>query len=84
MERAKNINAHIIRQIENGLADWSKDFGKVERVEINSVNITKTQRKKRVLFFYCSHFQRKKCSHTLSHDGKIKGVERFLQHICAQ
>ena len=24
------LYAHIIRQIENGLADWSKDFGEVE------------------------------------------------------
>ena len=26
----KKLYAHIIRQIENGLADWSKDFGEVE------------------------------------------------------
>jgi hypothetical protein len=26
----KKLYAHIIRQIENGLADWPKDFGEVE------------------------------------------------------
>ena len=70
----KKLYAHIIRQIENGLADWPKDFGevetpllinmlkmmlKVERVEINSVNIRKTQRKKRVLFFIVLAFKEK-------------------------
>ena len=42
----------------------------------------KNPKKEESTVFYCSHFQRKKCSHTSSHDGKIKGVERFLQHIC--
>jgi hypothetical protein len=29
------------------------------------------------------HFQRIKCTHLNSHYGKIKGVDRFVQHICA-
>jgi hypothetical protein len=70
----KKLYAHIIRQIENGLADWPKDFGEVEtpllikyvkndvkgrKSEINSVNIRKTQRKKRVLFFIVLAFKEK-------------------------
>ena len=39
--------------------------------------------KKEESVFYCSHFQRIKCTHANSHYGKIKGVDRFVQHICA-
>ena len=94
----KKLYAHIIRQIENGLADWSKDFGEVETPLLikyvkNDVKgrksgdkfseYKKNPKKEESTVFYCSRFQRKKCLHTSSHYGKIKGVERFLQHICA-
>lgn len=94
----KKLYAHIIRQIENGLADWPKDFGEVETPLLikyvkNDVKgrksgdkfseYKKNPKKEESTVFYCSRFQRKKCSHTSSHYGKIKGVERFLQHICA-
>jgi hypothetical protein len=32
--------------------------------------------------FYCPFYQRKKCSQSNSH-GKIKAIDRYLQHICA-
>ena len=94
----KKLYAHIIRQIENGLADWPKDFGEVETPLLikyvkNDVKgrksgdkfseYKKNPKKEESTVFYCSRFQRKKYLHTSSHYGNIKGVERFLQHICA-
>jgi hypothetical protein len=33
--------------------------------------------------FYCPFYQRNTCSQSNSHYGKIKGIDRYLQHICA-
>ena len=89
----KKLYAHIIRQIENGLADWSKDFSEIETPILikyvkTDVKAKKSVDNKRVFkkddtVFYCSHYQRKKCVHESSHYGKIRGVDRYLQHICA-
>lgn len=92
----KKMYANIIRQIENGLANWSKDFSEIETPILIKYVKTEVKNKRSIQFgenkkiskkeesvFYCSHFQRKKCTHTNSHYGKIKGVDRFLQHICA-
>ena len=92
----KKMYAHIIRQIENGLADWSKDFSEIEtpilikyvksdvksKKSIQYGENTKPVKKEETVF-YCSHFQRKKCVHNDSHYGKIRGVDKYLQHICA-
>ena len=85
--------ANIISQIENGLADWSTDFSEIETPIMIKYAKTEVKNKRSVQFgenktiskkeesvFYCSHFQRKKCAHANSHYGKIKGVDRFLQH----
>lgn len=92
----KKMYAHIIRQIENGLADWSKDFSEIEtpilikyvKSDVKSKKSiqygeNKKPVKKEETVFYCSHFQRKKCVHKDSHYGKIRGVDKYLQHICA-
>ena len=91
----KKLYAHIIRQIENGLADWSNDFTEIEtpilikyvKSEVKTKKFVKSEENRKNLrreesVFYCSHFQRKKCLHKSSHYGKIKGIDRFLQHIC--
>ncbi|CAG2185053.1 unnamed protein product [Mytilus edulis] len=92
----KKMYAHIIRQIENGLADWSKDFSEIEtpilikyvKSDVKSKKSiqygeNKKPVKKEETVFYCSHFQRKKCVNKDSHYGKIRGVDKYLQHICA-
>jgi hypothetical protein len=43
----------------------------------------KKEVKKEETVFYCSFYQRKKCSQSKSHMGKIKGAGRYFQHICA-
>jgi hypothetical protein len=78
------------------LADWSKDISEIETPILIKYAKTEAKNKWSVQFgenkkiskkeepvFYCSHFQRKKCTHAISHYGKIKGVDKFLQHICA-
>lgn len=74
MERfKKKLYAHIIRQKENGLATWSKDFSEVETpILIKYVRSDVKNKKTTVLVgdkkfvkgdenvFYCSHYQRKK------------------------
>lgn len=40
----------------------------------------KLQKKMKTCFIA---LQRKKCSQSNSHYGKIKGIDRYLQHICA-
>ena len=87
----KKLYAHIIRQIENGVADWAHDFSEVETPllikYVKGDQKGKYEQKKNVKrddpVFYCSFFQRNKCSQSSSHHGKIKGVDRYLQHICA-
>ena len=87
-----NGKAHIIRQIENGLADWTHDFSEVETpLPIKYVKIEqrgKQSEQKKIAkkdenVFYCPFYQRKKCSQSNCHYGKIKGIDRYLQHICA-
>ena len=91
----KQFYAHIIRQIENGLSTWSQDISGVETPLL--IKYVKTYKARKPFYvnddekvtkrddtvFYCSHYQRRKCSQNSSHNGKIKGVERYLQHICA-
>lgn len=87
----KKLYAHIIRQIENGVATWKHDFSEVEtpllikyvKSEQKSKIREKREVKKEETVFYCSYYQRKKCSQSKSHMGKIKGTERYFQHICA-
>ena len=74
------------------MADWSKDFGELETpLFIKYVKNDVKGRKSGDKFSeykknpkkeeeYC-FFQRNLLSHTSSHNGKLKGVERFLQHI---
>jgi hypothetical protein len=54
------------------------------KLRINGLfSLEKQNLKERRICFHCSHFQRKTCTHAISHYGKIKGVDKFLQHICA-
>ena len=77
------------------MADWSKDISEIETPILIKYVKTEVKNKWSVQFgenkkiskkeepvFYCSHFQRKKCTHAISHYSKIKGVARILQHIC--
>jgi hypothetical protein len=78
----KKLYAHIIRQIENGLADWTHDFSEVEThllIKYAKKKIAKKDEK----VFYRPFYQRKKCSQSNSHYEKIKEIDRYLQHICA-
>ena len=91
----KKLYAHIIRQTENGLSTWSQDFSGVETPLL--IKYVKTDKARKPFYvnddkkvtqrddtvFYCSHYQRRKCSQNSSHNGKIKVVERYLQHIFA-
>jgi hypothetical protein len=87
----KKLYAHIIGKIENGVATWKHDFSEVEtpllikyaKSEQKSKIREKREVKKEETVFYCSYYQRKKCSHSKSHMSKIKGAERYFQHICA-
>ena len=75
----KKMLVNIIRQIENGLADWSKDFSEIETPILIKYVKTEVKNKRSVQFgenkkiskkeesvFYCSHFQRKN-AHMLIH-----------------
>ena len=64
-----NGKTHIIRQIENGLADWTHDFSEVETpllikyVKIEQRGKQSEQKKiskKDENVFYCPFYQRKK------------------------
>ena len=77
----KKLYAHIIRQIENELGDWSGDFSKIETPIL--IKYVKTEVKvkygqsidsKRDVYF-CSAYQRKKCSHEKSHFGKFRSTD---------
>ena len=74
------------------MADWTHDFSEVETpllikyVKIEQRGKQSEQKKiakKDENVFYCPFYQRKKCSQSNSHYGKIKGIDRYLQHICA-
>jgi hypothetical protein len=64
----KKLYAHIIRQIENGLADWTHDVSEIETpLHIKYVKIEqrgKQSERKKIAkkMFYCPFYQRKKCS----------------------
>ena len=86
----KTLYAHIIRQIENGLANWTHDFSQVEtplhikyvKIEQRGKQSEQQQLQKKMKTCFIA-LQRKKCSQSNSYYGKIKGIDRYLQHICA-
>ena len=90
--------AHIIRQIENGLAAWWQDFSGVETpLLIKYVKTDKTRKsfyicmltmkrklqKGMILFFIVPIIREGSILKTLLTLVTLKGVERYLQHICA-
>jgi hypothetical protein len=79
--------AHIIRQIENELEDWSRDFSEIEtpilikyiktevKVKYSQSIDSKRDVKKDEVVYFCSAYQRKKCSHEKSHFGKFRSTD---------
>ena len=71
------------------MADWTHEvetpllikYVKIEQRGKQSEQKKIAQKDENV--FYCSCYQRKQCSQSNSHYGKIKGIDRYLQHICA-
>ena len=79
-----------IRRIESGQSKWSDDPSDIEtpllasavRSKQYKTNKTSGPSKSPVVWF-CSDFQKKKCSFSGPHDKVIKGMTRHVQHICA-
>ena len=83
----KKVYAHIIRQIENELADWCRDFSEIEtpflikyiKTEANvkygqSIDSKRDVKKDEVVYF-CSAYERKTCLHEKSHFGKFRSTD---------
>ena len=95
----KSLYAAILREIELGYKKWSDDFSYVENAILAKQNPklkTSTSRKDRMdekarpwksvdddIIWYCSLYQRNKCSHKTAHSLVVKGKFRWAHHICA-
>jgi hypothetical protein len=93
--------AHIIRQLENELTDWSRDFSEIEtlilikyikteakvkygqsidskrdvKVKYGQSIDSKRDVKKDEVVYFCSAYERNKCSHEKSHFGKFRSTD---------
>ena len=77
-----------IRRIESGQNVWGDDPSDIETPLLASSVRAKTKNTKggnfkQPVVWFCSDFQKKRCSFSGSHTKNIKGVNRQVQHICA-
>jgi hypothetical protein len=80
-----------ICRIESGQNKWSDDSVDIEtpmlassvKPKQNKLNKGASNMTKSPVVWFCSDFQRKRCSFSGSHDKVIKGVTRHVKHICA-
>ncbi|CAC5419055.1 unnamed protein product [Mytilus coruscus] len=80
-----------IRRVESGQNKWSDDTADIEtpllassvRSRQNRVSNKSASIVKAPSVWFCSDFQKKKCSFSGAHDKVIKGVTRYVQHVCA-
>ena len=79
-----------IRRIESGQNKWSDDSVDIEtpllassvRPKQNKLNRGASNMTKSPIVWFCSDFQKKRCSFSGSHDKVVKVVTRHLKHIC--
>ncbi|CAG2205601.1 unnamed protein product [Mytilus edulis] len=80
-----------IRRVESGQNKWSDDTADIETPLLASSVRSRQNRTgnksstivKAPSVWFCSDFQKKKCSFSSAHDKVIKGVTRHVQHVCA-
>ena len=79
-----------IRRIESGQNKWSDDSVDIEtpllassvRPKQNKLNRGASNMTKSPIVWFCSDFQKKRCSFSGSHDKVVKVVTRHLKPIC--
>ena len=91
----KAFYAAWLREIELGKKSWSDDPQQIEtpiltkhiRLQKTSQPVSKKDSGKQTAdkekVWFCSMYQRNKCSHKNGHIAVFKGEARFCQHICA-
>ena len=79
-----------ICRIESGQNKWSDDSGDIETPLLATAVRTKQQKStksynssKTPFIWFCSDYQKKRCTFSSAYDKNIKGVTRHVQHICA-
>lgn len=74
----------VLLEIERGLARWGDSFTHLEsRTLYGSVKSSSTRTSNTTPVLFCRDFQRGTCTHNRDHHGSVKGVQRWVRHICA-
>ena len=90
----KEWYAAVVREIEVDSKKWGDDYIKVGEDIIRRESLHGGKSKEKTVGFsagfsdqhavwFCSAFQRNRCSSAAPHKAKVGGVERQVQHICA-
>lgn len=94
----KSFYAACLNEIEIGLKTWNDDFQSIESAILSKhVPKQKSQGKKSGFrnkddsekksteenIWFCSLYQRNKCSQKISHTERKNGRMHFAQHVCA-
>lgn len=85
-----------LRRIELGEKEWDDDPAQIEIPILakHVLNVSKYEKNRNHSYTYrntvqnertwfCSQFQKNKCTERSNHEGQVKGVKRYLEHICA-
>ena len=94
----KSLYAAVLREVELGHLKWGESFQYVETAVLagrgcKQESVSSAKRSKFVKtrsdvdetgkIWFCSLFQRNKCTHKSPHTMVVKGVMRLALHICA-
>ena len=90
--QVRNTYAHILRLMENKEIDWFADWDRFEWHIYDKVALpAKTERFKKTgntspeYVYFCKAYQKATgCAKEAPHTGKVNGMFRQLQHICAE
>jgi len=89
----RDFHATVLLEIERGSLTWNDSFSHIEqqaligRVKVRPLSSTTPKTNLDVKMsgvLFCRDFNKSKCQNHKDHYGVIKGVQKWVQHICAK
>ena len=81
-----SFHGAVLLDIERGLSKWGDSFIHLEsRILYGSARpaAVPTKSASPMPTMFCRDYQRNMCSHSRDHYGLVKGVKKWVKHICA-
>jgi hypothetical protein len=89
----RDFHATVLLEIERGSLTWGESFahleqqvliGKLKSRPSPAIRTTRALPPANAGVLFCRDFNRGLCHHEKDHYGAIKGIQKWLQHICAK